>query len=65
MVTTFEANSTPMVVLDYRLNSFFVNFEMMFDFPTPESPTSTIFSWKSESSFFLVVMILNAKIISE
>ncbi|CAA7397520.1 unnamed protein product [Spirodela intermedia] len=35
------ANSTPMVDLDSRLNSFLVNLESRFDFPTPESPIST------------------------
>ena len=35
------ANSTPMVDLDSRLNSFLVNLESRFDLPTPESPMRT------------------------
>ncbi|GER26298.1 receptor-type tyrosine-protein phosphatase C [Striga asiatica] len=35
------ANSTPMVDLHCWLNSFFVNRDSRFDFPTPESPIST------------------------
>ncbi|KVH95847.1 hypothetical protein Ccrd_002069, partial [Cynara cardunculus var. scolymus] len=35
------ANSTPMVDLDSRLNSFRVNLDNRFDFPTPESPMRT------------------------
>ena len=35
------ANSTPMVDLDSKLNSFLVNLESKFDFPTPESPIKT------------------------
>uniref|UniRef100_A0A2P2P5W8 Uncharacterized protein n=1 Tax=Rhizophora mucronata TaxID=61149 RepID=A0A2P2P5W8_RHIMU len=35
------ANSTPMVDLDSRLNSFLVNRDNRFDFPTPESPINT------------------------
>ncbi|KAH0453623.1 hypothetical protein IEQ34_017947 [Dendrobium chrysotoxum] len=35
------ANSTPMVDLDSRLNSFFVNRDRRFDLPTPESPINT------------------------
>ena len=35
------ANSTPMVDLDSRLNSFLVNLESKFDLPTPESPMRT------------------------
>ena len=35
------ANSTPMVDLDSRLNSFLVNRDNKFDFPTPESPIKT------------------------
>jgi len=34
------ANSTPIVVLDSRLNSFLVNLDNKFDLPTPESPIS-------------------------
>lgn len=37
----FVANSTPMVDLDSRLNSFRVNLDKRFDFPTPESPINT------------------------
>jgi hypothetical protein len=66
MDTILEANYTPIVVFDYKLNSFFVNLDMMLDLPTPESPTSTNFSWKSDSSFFLVVMnIKYSNIISQ
>jgi hypothetical protein len=66
MDTTLEANYTPIVVFDYKLNSFFVNLDIMLDLPTPESPTSTNFSWKSDSSFFLVVMnIKYSNIISQ
>ena len=36
------ANSTPMVDLDSRQNSFLVNLERMLDLPTPESPMRTI-----------------------
>ena len=36
------ANSTPMVDLDSRQNSFRVNLERMLDLPTPESPMRTI-----------------------
>jgi hypothetical protein len=36
------ANSTPMVDLDSRQNSFLVNLERILDLPTPESPISTI-----------------------
>ena len=35
------ANSTPIVDLDSKLNSFLVNRESKFDFPTPESPMRT------------------------
>lgn len=35
------ANSTPMVDLESRLNSFRVNRESRLDFPTPESPIRT------------------------
>jgi len=35
------ANSTPMVDLDSRLNSFLVKRESRLDFPTPESPIKT------------------------
>ncbi|GFS35932.1 RAB GTPase homolog A1G [Actinidia rufa] len=35
------ANLTPIVDLDSRLNSFLVNLESKFDFPTLESPIST------------------------
>ena len=35
------ANSTPIVLLDSKLNSFRVKRESRFDFPTPESPMST------------------------
>lgn len=35
------ANSTPMVDLDSRLNSFLVNLESKLLFPTPESPINT------------------------
>ena len=37
----FVANSTPIVDFDSRLNSFRVNRDRRFDFPTPESPIST------------------------
>lgn len=59
--TTFDANSTPMVVFDSKLNSFLVNLDMIFDLPTPESPTRTSLSWKSDSSFFFVVMDIKGK----
>jgi hypothetical protein len=36
------ANSTPMVDLDSKQNSFLVNLERILDLPTPESPISTI-----------------------
>lgn len=42
------ANSTPMVDLDSRLNSFLVNRERRLDFPTPESPISTTAQVKKE-----------------
>lgn len=35
------ANSTPIVDFDSKLNSFLVNLDNKFDFPTPESPIST------------------------
>jgi len=35
------ANSTPMVDLDSKQNSFRVNLERMLDLPTPESPIKT------------------------
>ena len=35
------ANSTPIVDFDSKLNSFLVNLERRFDFPTPESPIRT------------------------
>lgn len=35
------ANSTPMVDLDSKLNSFLVNRDKRLDFPTPESPIRT------------------------
>ena len=35
------ANSTPIVLLDSRLNSFRVNLESRLDLPTPESPIRT------------------------
>lgn len=35
------ANSTPIVDLDSKLNSFLVNRDSRFDFPTPESPMRT------------------------
>lgn len=35
------ANSTPMVDLESRLNSFRVNRLRRLDFPTPESPINT------------------------
>ena len=35
------ANSTPIVDLDSRLNSFLVNLDRRLDFPTPESPIKT------------------------
>ncbi len=35
------ANSTPIVDLLSRVNSFLVNRERRLDFPTPESPIST------------------------
>ena len=42
------ANSTPMVDLESRLNSFLVNRLSRLDFPTPESPISTTISrWQS------------------
>ena len=36
------ANSTPMVDLVSRLNSFFVNRESRLDLPTPESPADEV-----------------------
>lgn len=35
------ANSTPMVDLDSKLNSFLVNLASRLDLPTPESPIKT------------------------
>ncbi len=35
------ANSTPIVDFDSKLNSFRVNLDNKFDFPTPESPIKT------------------------
>ena len=35
------ANSTPMVDLDSKLNSFLVNRDSRLDLPTPESPIRT------------------------
>jgi hypothetical protein len=40
-VMLLVANSTPMVDLDSKLNSFLVNLDNKFDFPTPESPINT------------------------
>ncbi|CAA6671544.1 unnamed protein product [Spirodela intermedia] len=40
-LTLRVANSTPMVDFVSRLNSFLVNRDNRFDFPTPESPIST------------------------
>jgi len=40
--TVLVANSTPIVLLESLLNSFFVNRKTKFDFPTPESPSKTI-----------------------
>lgn len=37
----FVANSTPMVDLESRLNSFLVKRDNRLDFPTPESPIRT------------------------
>jgi hypothetical protein len=37
----FVANSTPIVDLDSRLNSFLVNRDSKLDLPTPESPIRT------------------------
>ena len=39
----FVANSTPIVDLDSKLNSFLVNLDRRFDLPTPESPMRTTF----------------------
>lgn len=41
VVIDLVANSTPIVDLDSRLNSFRVNRESRFDLPTPESPMRT------------------------
>lgn len=35
------ANSTPIVLLDSKLNSFLVNLLSKLDLPTPESPIKT------------------------
>ncbi len=41
VVIDFVANSTPIVDLDSRLNSFLVKRDSKLDFPTPESPIRT------------------------
>ena len=43
----FVANSTPIVGLQPKLNSFFVNLDKIFVFPTPLSPIKTILNKKS------------------
>ena len=40
------ANSTPIVLLLSKLNSFRVNRERRFDFPTPLSPMRTTEDWE-------------------
>ena len=50
------ANSTPIVDLDSRLNSFLVNRDNRLDLPTPESPIRTtgeqiIFKQDQEQSY--------------
>lgn len=42
-MTVLAANSTPIVGLASMLNSFLVNLESTFDFPTPESPFHKLF----------------------
>ena len=50
IIIDFVANSTPIVIYDYILNSSFVYRSNKFDLPTPESPISTTFSKKSNLS---------------
>ena len=43
------ANSTPIVDFDSKLNSFRVNLDSKFDFPTPESPIkTTVYKYKTK-----------------
>lgn len=39
MTIVLVANSTPIVGFESKLNSFLVNLESTFVFPTPESPS--------------------------
>ena len=50
------ANSTPIVDLDSKQNSFLVNLESMLDFPTPESPINTTLKRQSYSWSTLYAM---------
>ena len=50
------ANSTPIVDLLSKLNSFRVNRESKLDFPTPESPISTTLNRKSYSSSLVAIL---------
>ena len=45
------ANSTPMVDLDSRLNSFLVNLESRLLLPTPESPIKTTVTYKNKNGY--------------
>ena len=44
------ANSTPMVDLDSKLNSFLVNLESRLLLPTPESPINTTIEEKRKKN---------------
>ena len=50
-------NSTPMVVLESLLKSFFMYLRQMFDLPTPGSPINTILYQQSYSA----ILYLNSK----
>jgi len=49
-IIDFVANSTPIVIYDYILNSSFVYRSNKFDLPTPESPIKTTLRRKSNLS---------------
>ncbi len=53
------ANSTPMVDFDSRLNSFRVNLDSKFDFPTPESPINTTEKETQIAQFTKIVVKTN------
>ena len=46
------ANSTPMVDLDSKLNSFLVNLESRLLLPTPESPINTTIEEKRKKKCY-------------